>query len=371
MLWMPIFYGQLGLTTAFAPRDWHIHEMLYGFLPAVVTGFLFTAIPNWTGRLPIRGLPLLGLVLFWIMGRIAVTFSAKIGWFAATLIDASFMLLVVAAATREIVVGRNWRNMPVVAIVACLLLGNIAFHLEAHYAGLADVSIRLGVAVVVSLISLIGGRIIPSFTRNWLVKENPGRLPVPFGRFDVVVLALSAVGLVLWIMRPISEITAVALAIVGLLHIARLARWASDRTLREGLLVILHIGYGFVPLGFLLNASAACGGVAPSAGLHAWMAGAAGVMVLAVMSRATLGHTGQVLHASRTTNAIYVAAIAAALARIGAVLAPLNAQPLLLVAAVAWALAFIGFALSFGPVLIGYRKRRRPPSVMATSPQAP
>src|SRR3954470_9706485 len=109
LVWLPVFYGELRLASAFAPRDWHVHEMLYGYLPAIVTGFLFTAIPNWTGRLPLQGTPLATLVAVWIAGRLAVTFSAGIGWWAAMLIDLSFLLLVAAAATREIAAGRNWK----------------------------------------------------------------------------------------------------------------------------------------------------------------------------------------------------------------------------------------------------------------------
>jgi uncharacterized protein involved in response to NO len=198
LVWMPAFHGRLAIASSFVPRDWHIHEMLYGFLPAVVTGFLFTAIPNWTGRLPIRGLPLLGLVLLWIAGRVVVTFSAHTGWLIAMLVDASFLTVVVLAAAREIAAGKNWRNLPVVGIVSCLLIGNVAFHLEARYVVMADISIRIGVAVVVLLLTLIGGRIIPSFTRNWLVRENPGRLPVPFARFDKMALVLTAAALLLW-----------------------------------------------------------------------------------------------------------------------------------------------------------------------------
>ena len=188
LVWLPVFHGEVTLTSGFAPRDWHVHEMLFGYLPAVITGFLFTAIPNWTGRLPIRGMPLLVLVVVWIAGRLAVTFSAETGWLIAMLVDAGFLALVAAAAAREIIAGRNWRNLTVVILVLLLLAGNVGFHLEAHFHGEADISIRAGIAVVVLLITLIGGRIIPSFTRNWLVRENPGRLPVPFGGFDKIVL---------------------------------------------------------------------------------------------------------------------------------------------------------------------------------------
>src|SRR3954451_7307068 len=130
LLWLPMFHGDIALRTAFAPRDWHVHEMLYGYLPAAVTGFLLTAIPNWTGRLPIQGTPLLGLVVVWVAGRLAVALSGEIGWAAAALIDVSFLSLVASAAIREIAAGRNWGNLKVVAMVSLLLAGNVAFHLE-------------------------------------------------------------------------------------------------------------------------------------------------------------------------------------------------------------------------------------------------
>src|SRR5471030_2618324 len=161
LVWLPVFMGELTLSTAFAPRDWHVHEMLYGYLSAVITGFLFTAIPNWTGRLPIQGTPLKVLVIVWIAGRLCVTFSAETGWLAAMLVDAGFLALVALAAAREILAGRNWRNLNVVMLVLLLLAGNVAFHLEVHFHGAADAGIRIGIAVVVLLISLIGGRIVP------------------------------------------------------------------------------------------------------------------------------------------------------------------------------------------------------------------
>ena len=365
LVWLPAFYGEITLNSAFAPRDWHVHEMLYGYLPAVITGFLFTAIPNWTGRLPIRGTPLMVLVAVWIAGRLGVTFSAETGWLVAMLVDASFLLLVAAAAAREILAGRNWRNLNVVMLVLLLLSGNVAFHLEAHFNGAADTGIRIGIAVVVLLISLIGGRIIPSFTRNWLVRENPGRLPVPFGRFDVVVIAIGALALVCWVASPAGHFTGAALAIAGLLHLVRLGRWAGDRTWRERLVLILHVGYAFVPLGFLLNATSAFEFVPAGAGIHAWMVGAAGTMTLAVMSRATLGHTGQQLTASAATQAIYAAIIVAALARICAVIEPVHSELLLHVAALAWAAAFFGFAAAFGPLLAGVGRRKSEPKLAA------
>jgi uncharacterized protein involved in response to NO len=352
LAWLPIFNGELVLSTAFGPIDWHVHEMLYGYLPAVVTGFLLTAIPNWTGRLPIQGTPLLTLVVVWLAGRVAVTFSAEIGWLPAAIIDVSFLVLVVAATAREIVVGKNWRNLRVVGLVTLLLAGNIAFHLEAHFSGSAEFGARIGIAAVVLLLVVIGGRIIPSFTRNWLARENPGRLPAPFARFDVAVIGLSAATLALWTAQPVGGITAAALAVTGALHLVRLARWAGDRTWRDRLVLILHIGYAFVPLGFLLASAAALAVVPADIGTHAWTVGAAGTMTLAVMTRASLGHAGKALTASAVTQAVYAAIVIAALARICSSLEPAWSELLLHVSAFAWVAAFFGFAISFGPLLV-------------------
>ena len=359
LVWLPIFHGVLELRTAFDAIDWHVHEMLYGYLPAVVTGFLLTAIPNWTGRLPIQGRPLLVLVLLWLAGRVAVTISADIGWLMAAVVDNAFLALLIAAIVREIVAGKNWGNLKVAGLAAWLLVGNIAFHLESHFYGSAEYGIRIGIATMVLLITVIGGRIVPSFTRNWLARENPGRLPAPIGRIDVSVIAFSAAALALWVARPEGPDTAVALGAAGLVHVLRLARWAGDRTWRDRLVLVLHVGYAFVPLGFLLSSAAALDLVAASAGIHAWTVGAAGTMTLAVMTRASLGHTGNALSASITTQVIYAAVVTAALARIGASLFPVWSEPLLHLTVLAWCVAFFGFAASFGPLLVGKRRVSR------------
>lgn len=351
LAWLPLVLGEIELPTGLAPRDWHFHEMLYGYLSAVMAGFLLTAIPNWTGRLPIQGRPLLLLVVAWIAGRIAVSTSGLIGWFAAAGVDAVFLILLAAATAREIIAGRNWRNIKIVAVVTVLALANIAFHLEAHLRGTADISIRIGIGAVVTLLMLIGGRIVPSFTRNWLVRENPGRLPIPFGRFDAAAVIVSVFTITLWCGFPHGPATAAALTLAATLQAARLIRWAGDRTLREPLLVILHVGFAFVPLGFSLLALAAANVVPSTAGIHAWTVGAFGIMTLAVMTRATLGHTGQELTASFGTQLIYAAAILSAAARIWTSLQPEWSVSLLHIAAFAWAVAFLGFAAVYGPLL--------------------
>jgi uncharacterized protein involved in response to NO len=356
LLWLPQFAGAVSLPTAMAPLGWHVHEMLFGYVAAVVAGFLLTAIPNWTGRLPVCGPSLALLAALWAAGRIAVLTSAAIGAVAAAVIDVSFLVAIATVALREIAAGKNWRNLRVLVILGVLIAGNVVFHIEVIRFGVADYGARIGVAAVIALIMLIGGRIVPSFSHNWLVRNNPGRLPTPFSRFDGVSLAVAAVALACWVASPWHAATGVLLVAAGALHLLRLARWAGDRTTSERLVLVLHVAYAFVPLGFLLLAGAILwpGMLPASAGLHAWTAGAAGLMPLAVMTRASLGHTGQPLTASAGTQAIYLLVFIAAIARIAAAFTGVMA--LLDVAGLAWIAAFGGFVASFGPLLAG-----RPP----------
>lgn len=355
-LWIGLLSGYWTFANDYGAVAWHAHEFLFGYVSAVLTGFLLTAIPNWTGRLPLQGMPLLVLVTVWFLGRIAVSTSAWIGWASAAVVDSAFLVLVAGAAAREIAAGRNWRNLRVVAVVAVLALANIAFHLEAHFFGVADYTIRTGLGAIVLLITLVGGRIVPSFTHNWLARADAGRLPASFARFDAATVAVSAAALLLWIVIPATLATAIALFLAGILQAARLARWAGERTYREPLVFILHIAYAFVAVGFWLTGAGALGLVAESAGIHAWAVGAIGAMTLAVMTRASLGHTGRPLTASATTRAIYVAVVIAALARIAAALLPAWGELLLDVAALAWAAAFLGFGFSYMPMLCSPRQ---------------
>ena len=316
-LWLPQYLGALTLPTYFSALDWHIHEMLYGYVAAAIAGFLLTAIPNWTGRLPVSGWPLAGLVSLVACWPGCGLVSARIGGIAAEVIDVSFIALIAAVAAREIISGRNLRNLRVLIVLGALMFGNIVFHAEALLYGAANYGIRIAIAAVVSMIMVIGGRIVPSFTNNWLKRSNPGRLPVPFSRFDMVVIGASAVTLLVWIAAPMHPASGALLVSAGVLHVVRLARWAGDRTIADRLVLVLHVGYAFVPLGFiLLGASTWVDAVPPSAGVHAWTAGAVGLMTLAVMTRASLGHTGHPLEAGIGTQLIYALVLAAAALRI-------------------------------------------------------
>jgi uncharacterized protein involved in response to NO len=364
-LWLGVLTGVVGLPTRLGPVDWHAHALLFGYLPAVITGFLLTAIPNWTGRLPVVGWSLLALFLLWIAGRVAMLGSDLLPPVAAAGIDLAFLLVVGFVAAREIVAGHNWRNMVVLLAVILLWIGNLVFHLEAAqgHAGSGN-GARIGIAVGVFLILLVGGRIVPSFTRNWLARRGPGRLPKPVGRFDAIALALAATALGLWIAAPHSALAAVACLAAGVAHLVRLARWAGWRTVAEPLVAILHVGYLFAPLGFLVVAAAALApaSITASAALHAWTAGAIGVMTLAVMTRASLGHSGRELSAGPGTAFVYACAVLGALARVasGVSGAPYG---LLHLSAALWILAFATFAILYWPVLTRPRlasKRAQP-----------
>ncbi len=355
-LWVAWYEGAIFLPSAFSPIAWHVHELAFGYVWAVVAGFLLTAVPNWTGRLPVVGLPLLTLVALWLLGRVAVATSVYLDPISVAAASLAFPVALVAAIAREIVAGRNLRNLKVLVVAGVLLAAQVLFHVEA--AGGYDVvyASRLAVAAILVLIMLIGGRIVPSFTTNWLKRENPGRLPVPFNRFDGACVLVSALALALWVALPALDgggsWIAPVLGVAGVMQIVRLARWAGDRTFREPLVTVLHAAYAFIPLGFLLAAWAAYADEANAAATHAWTVGAVGLMTLAVMTRATRGHTGLPLTAPAGTVAIYVLVGGSALARIAAAFLPGHIMTLLAVAGAAWTAAFLLFVLLYAPLLL-------------------
>lgn len=303
------------------------------------------------------GIPLVALFAVWIAGRLAMLVSAPIGSAPAAIVDFGFLLAVFGVALREVVAGRNWRNLRVLVVLAVLAVGNGVFHLEVIVHGAADYGIRIGIAATIGLIMLIGGRIVPSFTHNWLARRDSARLPQSFSRYDAQAIAFAAIALVAWIIRPLSPVVGALLVGAGLLHLVRLARWAGDRTLADRLVLILHVGYAFVPTGFLLTGTAALvpEWVPMTAGIHAWTVGAMGVMTLAVMTRASLGHTGSALVASRATEMIYASVVLSAVLRIMASFTYPGA--LVLIAALAWIAGFGAFVVAYGPLLVRPRIR--------------
>ena len=212
--------------------------------------------------------------------------------------------------------------MKVLVPVVLFLVGNAVFHVEAHIQGFADYGVRLGISATIMLLMLIGGRIVPSFTRNWLTRENTGRMPAPFDRYDIASMSCAAATLLAWVVAPDRSATGGLLLASGILQAVRLGRWAGDRAWRDWLVLILHIAYAFVPLGFVLVGLASLHVVPAAAGIHAWTGGALGTMTLAVMSRASLGHTGGPLVTPAAVQAVFVLVVVSAIARICAAFHP-------------------------------------------------
>ncbi|WP_373027970.1 NnrS family protein [Sulfitobacter sp.] len=364
-LWVPMLSGAMTLPTAFDPVSWHAHEFLFGYLSAVVAGFLLTAVPNWTGRLPIVGWPLAGLFALWVVGRVAVGLSTLLPPLVVVVLDLVMPVALGLVIAREIVVGKNWKNLIVLALLAVFAFANALFHWEAangFYAA-RGYGLRLGVGTGVMMIAVIGGRVVPSFTRNWLAKRGEGRLPTPpMQKFDKVALLILLIALLLWVLWPDRWGVGAALLLAGIAHAVRLARWAGHRTGSEPLVAVLHVAFAFVPLGAIaIGADALWPGIfGAAAAQHFWMAGAIGLMTLAVMTRATLGHTGQPLTAGIGTIGIYVAVIVAVLARLGAGFFPSEADWLHLLAGFGWFVGFGSFVLIYGPMLLRLPADKRP-----------
>lgn len=358
-IWLLAYGGSLRISDTYGDLAWHAHELIFGYAAAAVCGFLFTAIPNWTGRFPVSGWPLLTLVGIWALGRLAMLSADAIGLATAALIDMLFLASVIGVAAREIIAGRNWRNLRVLVLVTILLGGNALFHIAALRGASTELALRLSIAGLIALITLVGGRITPSFTRNWLVKRSRP-LPAPFGRLDGLAIGAAVLGLLSWVLVPYAIVTALLSLAAGALLTLRLVRWRGWSTWREPLLLILHIAYAFVPAGFLLlSAGIAWPAVVPAgAMIHTWTAGAIGTMTLAVMTRASLGHTGRALTASPATVGLYGAMLMAAVARIAAPFFPEVYLPLLAVAGFGWSAALLGFAIIYGPILVAGRSSR-------------
>jgi len=360
-LWVAAMAGTVTLPTLIDPLAWHRHEMLFGYLSAVIAGFLLTAIPNWIGRLPVAGPALAALVSLWVAARLAMLFSAWTGATVALLLDVGFLLVLASLCAREVFIARN-RNVPVVGAVLLLALASGVDHAEALGVIATDgLGWRAGFALVLLLITLIGGRIIPSFTTNWLKKQGQSRLPGQPSAFDAIVIGATALALCCWIFAIGPGLTGPLLIAAGMLQLARLSRWSGLRTIADPLVFVLHLSYAWLPLGLILLGMSLLVPTQPaSSALHALAAGAMASMTLAVMTRATLGHTGRELRAGVGTTAIYLLVTAGAALRVAAPWLPFDYLLLIQIAGAFWGGAFLLFLAMYGPKLLGPRPDGRP-----------
>lgn len=359
LLWVPFYFGDIDLPLALGPADWHMHETLFGFIPAVIAGFLLTAVPNWTGRLPVNGGALIGLIVAWALGRLVTNISGLVPLWSVVALNLVFPVLFAAAVCREIVAGKNWRNLKVLVMFGLLVLAQIWF-----YAGLlrgesTRPAAYMALGVVLMLIMLIGGRIVPSFTRNYLVKRKSEILPQPFGTFDKITVLASAIIWVGFVIHSIGFFEARMLFAFGfmalaVMHLVRLLRWHPELIWRDGLLLVLHVGYGFLPIGFaLMGLSFLDDGMVPIvAPIHALSTGAVGLMILGVMCRATLGHTGHSLVATRGTLVLFAAMLLTAVLRILAAFDFDISMGLMRASHLFWVIGFWGFVALYGGKLM-------------------
>ena len=340
------------------PMLWHAHEMLFGFIMAVVAGFVMTAVAMWTGRIRLHGAPLGWLVLTWLAGRGVMMIAAQLPGLLVAGIDMLFPLSLVFFFSREVLVAGSRRNYVIVGIVVVMAILNLLYHAGASglLAGLDRTALMLMIHVVLVLVTAIAGRIVPSFTANWL--RGQGLLPegrqAPRSTVAVEAATLGltvATGLAVTF-APLSLWSGALAVATGVIHGFRLSRWSGLATLSEPLLLVLHVAYLWIPIGYLLIAWSVFGSVYPaSVALHALTMGGIGSMILAMMTRVALGHTGRPLHAARLTVMAYIILTLAIGIRLLGPLTGLQYMRTVEFAAGGWILAFVIFVWVYWPIL--------------------
>lgn len=358
-LWLVLYRGAAPVVPVFDPLLWHSHEMLYGFTAAVLVGFLYTAIPNWTGQPTPRGLPLAGLAGLWLLGRLVMLGGGGLNPWLVMAIDAAFLPLAALAMLPPLVRTRNRRNIAFPVALLALAAGNLALHLD-HLGiiGPAVQAIPCALAVITVILVIMTGRVVPFFTANALPQAGVRRI----GRLDdlallAVIAALAAAVVALGSVAAGLTSLAAAAALA-----ARMVPWRPAATRSVPLLWILHVGHAWIAVAFLLQGLSALGvAVPPAAAIHALTVGALGSLTLGMMSRSALGHTGRTLKADGWLAAAFVAVnLAAVIRALAPVLLPEAYLTELTVSAGLWSLAYGIFFLRFVPILIRPRADGRP-----------
>lgn len=355
-----LWVGTLSGWWAVGDLSWHACEMTYGFGGAIIAGFLLTAVPNWTASRPIVGPRLAGLVAFWCAARVAA-FTGP-GWIATALVSGFLVALAVSIAV-PIVRARTPRNYGVPLVVLAFAASATLDQLSAQGVALpfAMPPRMCGVLVIVLLMAVVGGRVIPFFTRSRL--GDSVRISPPRPSLEVLSLGLLALAVPATWLMPGSTALGVLYLAAGVLHGLRLARWAAHPVWRVPMLAILYAGYLWLSGGLILAGLAVVwpGVVAPTLALHALTAGAMGSLILGMITRVSRGHTGRSITADRMTVGLFVAVTLSALLRVVAPLFMPGAYvTLLTLSAAAWVLAFGGFVVRYAPMLVTPRPDGKP-----------
>jgi uncharacterized protein involved in response to NO len=353
--WLLRLYGMLP-RLAHIDLSWHVHEMVYGFAVAVLIGFLYTAARNWTGLWTPRHGHLAALALLWLAGRAAMLLASAP---VAAVVDLAFLPAAAWPLYRVLKRSGNRRNLFLVGLLALLALANLLFH--AARIGAIGISplrpVHAAILVFVLIETAIGGRVIPMFTANAL----PGAKPVTHARRDRVTFALTVGAALAWIFALPGPLCAGFAAAAGVAQATRLAFWRPLRTLANPLLWILHASYAWIAGGLLLLALAALGIVSASAAFHALAVGAMSGLIIGMITRTALGHTGAALAAGKGETAMYALVQLGALSRLAAAIGPVAWRDgTLAAAAVAWSLAFLLYLALYAPRLLAARPDGKP-----------
>jgi uncharacterized protein involved in response to NO len=351
--WIALGFGG-GWRYELSAAGWHAHEMLFGFVAAAIAGFLLTAAPSWTGTPALSGGPLIALAGLWLAGRIASHPQVSASLLCA-LVDLAFFPALAAALAMPLWRAGKWRNIVFLLLITALACGNLLMRLEWMGATVdtASTGIALTVGVVLLMVTAIGGRILPSFTQNALRRHDPAFAIPARPWLDRAAILATAAMIPADLAAPESMLAGGLAGLAALAHALRLAGWSGPRTRREPLLWVLHLGYAWLPVALAMKAIAfISGGAAASGWLHALTVGGFSTMILAVMTRAALGHTGHELRASAATVLAYLSLLVAAATRSFAAALPSGLyDPALTIAAIAWMLAFGLFLLTYLPIL--------------------
>jgi uncharacterized protein involved in response to NO len=346
---VPLWVARLlGWQTALhIDQSWHMHEMVFGFVLAVVIGFLYTAGRNWTGLWTPRGGQLAAIAGLWLAGRAAMLIAPPL---VAALVDVAFLPVAAVPMYRVLRRSGNRRNMFLIGLLAVLTLANALFH--AAVLGKIAIDpvrpIHAAIMVVVVIEVVIGGRVIPNFTANAVA----GLKPVMHARRDQLALGLTAVAGLAWACGAPAPFAAAMATAAAAAQAVRLAGWQPWRSAGNPLLWILHVSYLWIPAGFLLLAAAELALVPLSAAVHVLALGALAGLIIGMITRTALGHTGRPLRAGRAETAMYALVQAGVLARFAAAMVPAWRMPALVLAAVCWSTAFATYVVVYGPYLV-------------------
>jgi len=345
------------------PQHWHAHELIYGYTCAVLGGFFLTAVPSWTGEQSARAAALKLVGAFWLAGRLAVWFSGGLEPWLVAALDLSFLPLLAAKIGIQLFRRPKPQNVMFLALIALIWIGNLLVHLDwtAVAPGLAGRGLRMGLMTIAATIAIIGGRVIPAFTRNAMLRSGreaglpANRTWIERAGIASAILLPVSIGLGL----PDSVLALVALA-AGLAQSLRLVGWRGSWTRGQPILWSLHLAFAMLALGYLALAAAWAGLVGEVGALHVTAIGAIGGMTLAMMTRAALGHTGRALVAAPSIAWAYgLVALAALLRSLGAEAAPGWADWAILISGALWLLAFTAFLVVYWPILTRPREREQ------------